>query len=147
MLGNFVDQFDIFLPVIALAPAAARLYGPGNLTAAVGLVFVATLVGRPIGSAIFGPVADRIGRTATTKVTMAGVAVNRDDGVDHEMRRKGDALIFTAEAVGNLLGADIVVAAVVSDGVVGEERANQFRLVADVAIVAVGVSELADGLD
>ena len=75
VLGNFVDQFDIFLPVIALAPAAARLYGPGNLTAAVGLVFVATLVGRPIGSAIFGPVADRIGRTATTKVTMAGVAV------------------------------------------------------------------------
>ncbi|OIQ88763.1 proline/betaine transporter [mine drainage metagenome] len=75
VLGNYVDQFDIFLPVIALAPAAARLYGPENLTASIGLVFVATLIGRPLGSAIFGPVADQIGRTATTKVTMGGVAV------------------------------------------------------------------------
>ncbi|MCR6494488.1 MFS transporter [Cellulomonas sp. P24] len=75
VLGNYVDQFDIFLPVIALAPAAAHLYGPGDLTAAIGLVFVATLIGRPLGSAIFGPVADRVGRAATTKVTMAGVAV------------------------------------------------------------------------
>jgi MFS family permease len=75
VLGNYVDQFDIFLPVIALAPAAARLYGPQNLTTAIGLVFIATLVGRPLGSAIFGPVADRIGRTATTKMTMTGVAV------------------------------------------------------------------------
>jgi len=75
VLGNYVDQFDIFLPVIALAPAAAHLYGPENLTAAVGLVFIATLVGRPIGSAIFGPVADRIGRTATTTLTMTGLAV------------------------------------------------------------------------
>ncbi len=73
-LGNFVDQFDIFLPVIALAPAAGRLYGPQNLTAAVGLVFVATLVGRPLGAAIFGPVADRIGRTATATLTMGALA-------------------------------------------------------------------------
>jgi len=75
MLGNYVDQFDIFLPIIALAPAAARLYGSQNMATNAGLIFVATLIGRPLGAAIFGPVADRIGRTATTKITMAGVAI------------------------------------------------------------------------
>jgi MFS family permease len=75
ILGNYVDQFDIFLPIIALAPAAARLYGSENMATNAGLIFVATLIGRPIGAAIFGPVADRIGRTATTKLTMAGVAI------------------------------------------------------------------------
>jgi MFS family permease len=75
VLGNYVDQFDIFLPVIALAPAAVRLYGSQNMATNAGLIFVATLIGRPLGAAIFGPVADRIGRTATTKFTMAGVGV------------------------------------------------------------------------
>ncbi|MHB1235141.1 MAG: hypothetical protein ACYCZK_05665, partial [Microbacteriaceae bacterium] len=27
ILGNYVDQFDIFLPIIALAPVAAQLFG------------------------------------------------------------------------------------------------------------------------
>lgn len=75
VLGNYADQFDIFLPVIALAPAATRLYGPGNLTAAAGLVFVATLVGRPVGSAVFGPLADRLGRTRATTVAMTGLTI------------------------------------------------------------------------
>jgi MFS family permease len=75
VFGNYVDQFDIFLPVIALAPAAVYLYGPENLVAAAGLVFIATLIGRPIGSAIFGPVADRIGRTTTTTLTLTGLII------------------------------------------------------------------------
>ena len=75
ILGNYVDQFDIFLPIIALAPAAARLYGAENVATNAGLIFVATLIGRPLGAAIFGPIADRIGRTTTTKITMAGVAI------------------------------------------------------------------------
>jgi MFS family permease len=75
ILGNYVDQFDIFLPVIALAPASAHLFGPENLVANAGLIFVATLLGRPIGAAIFGPLSDRIGRTATTKVALTGVAL------------------------------------------------------------------------
>ena len=29
MLGNYVDQVDIFLPVIALAPVSDRVLGPG----------------------------------------------------------------------------------------------------------------------
>lgn len=74
VLGNYVDQFDIFLPVIALAPAAATLYGPNDLARNLGLVFVATLLGRPVGAALFGHLADRVGRTVTTQVTIGGVA-------------------------------------------------------------------------
>ena len=75
IFGNYVDQFDIFLPVIALAPAAAHLFGPENLVSNAGLIFVATLLGRPIGAAVFGPISDRIGRTVTTKVALAGIAL------------------------------------------------------------------------
>ncbi len=75
IFGNYVDQFDIFLPVIALAPAAAHLFGPENLAGNAGLIFVATLIGRPLGAAIFGPIADRIGRAATTQVALIGIAV------------------------------------------------------------------------
>lgn len=74
IFGNYVDQFDIFLPVIALTPAAADLFGSENLAANAGLVFVATLLGRPLGAGIFGPIADRFGRTTTTKITLAGIA-------------------------------------------------------------------------
>lgn len=73
ILGNFVDQFDIFLPVIAVAPAAATLFGPADVVANAGLVFVATLVGRPLGAAIFGPISDRLGRLRTTKIALTGV--------------------------------------------------------------------------
>ena len=75
IFGNFVDQFDIFLPVIALTPVAAEVFGPGNVVANAGLVFVATLLGRPLGAAIFGPIADRYGRTVTTRVALAGIAL------------------------------------------------------------------------
>jgi len=75
ILGNYVDQFDIFLPIIALAPAATDLYGTENVVRNAGLIFIATLIGRPLGAAIFGPIADRIGRTATTKISIAGVAI------------------------------------------------------------------------
>ncbi len=75
VIGNYVDQFDIFVPVIALAPAAATLYGPGAGATSIGLVFAATLLGRPIGAAVFGHLADRWGRSVTTQLTVAGVAV------------------------------------------------------------------------
>lgn len=73
LLGNFVDQVDIFLPVIALAPAAAVVLGPDP--AQTGMIFVATLFGRPLGAAIFGSLADRYGRTSTTKIAIAGIAI------------------------------------------------------------------------
>ena len=75
ILGNYVDQFDIFLPVIVLAPAAAHLFGSNNLARNAGLIFIATLIARPVGAAVFGPVADRVGRTLTTKLTITGVAL------------------------------------------------------------------------
>ena len=75
IMGNFVDQFDIFLPIIALAPAAAHLYGTENMATNAGLIFVATLIGRPLGAGIFGPLADRIGRTITTQISIAGVGI------------------------------------------------------------------------
>lgn len=75
IFGNYVDQFDIFLPIIALAPAAAHLYGTENMARNAGLIFIATLIGRPLGAAIFGPIADQIGRIAATKITILGVAI------------------------------------------------------------------------
>lgn len=75
IFGNYVDQFDIFLPVIALAPAAAHLFGAPNMVRNAGLIFIATLIGRPIGALIFGSVADRIGRVVATKIAISGVAI------------------------------------------------------------------------
>lgn len=75
IFGNYVDQFDIFLPVIALAPATAHLFGPTNMVRNAGLIFIATLIGRPLGAVIFGPVADRMGRTTATKFAILGVGI------------------------------------------------------------------------
>ncbi|MBT2504089.1 MFS transporter [Curtobacterium sp. ISL-83] len=74
VLGNFADQFDIFLPVIALAPVSAALFG-ANAAWGTGWVFVATLLGRPVGAAVFGPAADRFGRSRTTRLVLLGVAI------------------------------------------------------------------------
>ncbi|MFF5989125.1 MFS transporter [Prauserella flavalba] len=78
-LGFFVDLFDIYLPIIALAPAIAYFISPGLGTAGVGIVsgciFAATLVGRPIGAAIFGRIADTVGRRRATIVAMTGAGV------------------------------------------------------------------------
>lgn len=72
--GNFVDQIDIFLPVIALAPALPMLAGPHANATTAAIIIMATLVGRPLGAMVFGQVSDRIGRTRTTKVAIAGTA-------------------------------------------------------------------------
>jgi MFS family permease len=106
IFGNFVDQFDIFLPVIALAPAASTLLGAENVIATAGLVFTATLIGRPLGAAIFGPVADRVGRTATTKVALAGIAgTTLLIAAEHFMARNGGgtvALILALRFIGGI---------------------------------------------
>lgn len=75
VVGNYVDQVNIFLPVVALAPALATLAGPHAGATTGALVVVATLVGRPLGSMVFGQLSDRLGRTRTTKVAIAGTAV------------------------------------------------------------------------
>ncbi len=78
-VGFFVDMFDIYLPVIALAPAAAY-FEASNVSASTaaiisGMIFAATLVGRPIGAIVFGHFGDRIGRRRTAIVAVTGFGV------------------------------------------------------------------------
>lgn len=78
-LAYFVDQFDIYLPIVALAPALI-FFEPVGASAATtsllsSLVFASTLVARPLGSIIFGHFADTVGRKKTTLVAVAGFGV------------------------------------------------------------------------
>lgn len=75
----FVDNFDIFLPVIALAPAI-HYFVPASLpagTAAIAdaMIFAATLIGRPLGALIFGHFADTLGRKRVTVTCIFGFGV------------------------------------------------------------------------
>lgn len=74
VFGNFVDQVHIFLPLVALAPALPAIAGERALAVVGSWVVVATLLGRPVGAMVFGPLADRVGRTATTRVAILGTA-------------------------------------------------------------------------
>ena len=77
--GFFVDMFDIYLPIVVLAPALIYFVPPdlGTTTTAVvsGTIFAATLLGRPVGSFIFGHFADSIGRKRTTIISVSGFGV------------------------------------------------------------------------
>ncbi|MEJ2888826.1 MFS transporter [Actinomycetospora aeridis] len=77
--AEFVDMFDIYLPTVVLTPALlyfqpAQL-DPGTTAIFTSLVFVTTLVGRPIGAAVFGALADRVGRRRSTIVSVTGFGV------------------------------------------------------------------------
>ncbi|MQA94912.1 MAG: MFS transporter [Streptosporangiales bacterium] len=78
-LGFFVDMFDIYLPIVALAPAAAYFQATdvSKGTAAIisAMIFAATLLGRPIGAVLFGHLADRVGRRRTAIVAVTGFGV------------------------------------------------------------------------
>jgi len=78
-LGFFVDIFDIYLPIVVLAPALIYFVSPeisGTASTIIGAsIFVATLVGRPVGALIFGRFADTIGRRRTTIVAVSGFGV------------------------------------------------------------------------
>ncbi len=75
-LGFFVDLFDIYLPVVVLAPAIAYFIsadlGTAGIAIVSGAIFASTLLGRPIGAAIFGSVADTVGRKRATILAMSG---------------------------------------------------------------------------
>jgi MFS family permease len=78
-VGFFIDMFDIYLPVIALAPAMV-FFMPADMDAGTkailaGLIFASTLIARPIGSIIFGWLGDRIGRKKATVIAVAGAGV------------------------------------------------------------------------
>ncbi|MFF2317883.1 MFS transporter [Arthrobacter sp. NPDC058097] len=78
-IGFAIDCYDIYLPVIALAPAIAyfipKHLDAGSMALVNGLVFAATLLGRPLGSVLFGNIADRLGRKKATVWAMFGSAV------------------------------------------------------------------------
>lgn len=78
-LAYFVDQFDIYLPIVVLAPAT-MYFQSANLSASTtallsSLVFASTLIGRPLGAIIFGHFADTVGRKRTTLVAVSGFGV------------------------------------------------------------------------
>ena len=78
-LAYFVDQFDIYLPIVVLAPAIAY-FQSANLSASTtallsSLVFASTLIGRPLGAIIFGHFADTVGRKRTTLVAVGGFGI------------------------------------------------------------------------
>jgi MFS family permease len=77
--GFLVDMFDVYLPIVALAPAM-EYFQPKSLDAGTvaiinAAVFASTLVGRPIGALIFGHFADRLGRRRTTIASVIGFGV------------------------------------------------------------------------
>lgn len=77
--GFFVDMVDVYVPVIALAPALVY-FQPDSLTAAQASMlfyatFAATLLGRPFGALIFGHLADTVGRRRVTLWSIAGFSV------------------------------------------------------------------------
>jgi len=78
-IGFFVDNYDIFLPVIALAPAIAyfipNTLDPTTAAVAAAMIFATTLIGRPLGALIFGHFADTLGRKRTTVVAVSGFGV------------------------------------------------------------------------
>lgn len=77
--GFFVDMFDVFLPIIVLAPAQIYFQPPTmspSVAALAGsLVLAATLLGRPLGSVIFGYLSDQIGRKPITMISVAGFGI------------------------------------------------------------------------
>ncbi|MGW6458212.1 MFS transporter [Streptomyces sp. NPDC055078] len=79
VLAYFVDQFDIYLPIIALAPASAYFRSADISTGSAALlnafVFASTLIARPIGAMIFGHFADTRSRRKSTLVAVAGFGV------------------------------------------------------------------------
>ncbi len=75
-IGFAIDFFDIYLPVLALAPVI-EYFEPKGLSSSASttiyfFTFASTLLGRPCGAVIFGHWADRIGRRRTTMISIAG---------------------------------------------------------------------------
>jgi len=75
-IGFAVDFFDIYLPILALAPVI-HYFEPKGISSSASttiyfFTFAATLFGRPCGAVVFGHFADRVGRRRTTMISIAG---------------------------------------------------------------------------
>ncbi|VXB88418.1 MFS transporter [Citricoccus sp. K5] len=75
VVGNWIDNIHVFLPLTALAPAMLVLAGPAAAVSTGALIVIAMMLGRPIGGVVFGRIADRLGRTRTTRIAIAGTAL------------------------------------------------------------------------
>lgn len=75
VVGNWIDNIHVFLPLTALAPAMLVLAGPAAAASTGALIVIAMLLGRPIGGVVCGRIADRLGRTRTTRIAIAGTAL------------------------------------------------------------------------
>ena len=77
--SEFIDMFDIYLPVVVLAPMMFFFRPPevseGAEAILTSLVFITTLLGRPIGGLLFGMAADRLGRRAASIYSVTGFGV------------------------------------------------------------------------
>ncbi|MGX9133298.1 MFS transporter [Rummeliibacillus sp. JY-2-4R] len=76
-MGFTIDMIDVYLPIIALAPAMIY-FQPSHLSPTLATtiyftIFILSLLGRPIGSFIFGYAGDKIGRRKTTLIAIAGI--------------------------------------------------------------------------
>src|ERR1700749_44173 len=76
VFSEFIDMFDIYLPTVGLSPflfyfQPAKL-DPSQQAIFASLVFITTLLGRPIGALAFGVVADSFGRRMASITSVAG---------------------------------------------------------------------------
>jgi MFS family permease len=74
--SQFIDMFDVYLPIVVLSPVLF-FFQPTQLSAGMeaalaSLVFITTLLGRPVGALLFGVVADRIGRRMASIASVSG---------------------------------------------------------------------------
>lgn len=77
--SEYIDMFDIYLPVVVLSPVLF-FFQPAHLSAGTetilaSLVFITTLLGRPIGALLFGMIADRVGRRKASIYSVSGFGV------------------------------------------------------------------------
>jgi len=76
--GFLVDSFDIFLPSVALLPAMIYFtsgLSPAGTALVTGVTLAATLIGRPVGSILFGYFSDRLSRKTTGAIAIYGFSI------------------------------------------------------------------------
>lgn len=77
--SEYIDMFDIYLPVVVLTPVMFY-FQPTELSESLqvilaSLVFITTLLGRPVGALVFGMIADRLGRRKASIYSVSGFGI------------------------------------------------------------------------
>lgn len=78
-LGFGMDAYDMAM-VIVLSPILQKIFAPPTLSPvgqflSVALLYAATMAARPVGGAVFGHFADKLGRRLLLVITIGGVGV------------------------------------------------------------------------